>query len=275
VEAISFGCGVFKGRSKPMREVQDVPIAQIDVGAYTQRFALEAEGIDRLAASIRRLGVLVPLIVRPLGDRYQLVAGHRRLAAARKVALERVPCLIQDSAEAVSRESAFAENLFREDPTPVETAVAIAKAVAGGEADEKAVAEGMNRSVDWVRRQLAMLEWPEDVLQAIHGGKLSVAAASNLACIEEPQNRAFLLDNAVENGATARTTAAWLQAWRAAIPVTQALVAPVEAGRVGPVALGPQAPCLCCGVVHRTDELSHVPLCPPCIRRVRALGAGS
>jgi ParB/RepB/Spo0J family partition protein len=212
------------------------------------------------------------LIVRPFGERFVRVAGRRRLAAAKKAGLSTVPCVVREVSDIVGRETAFAENLFREDLTPIETAVAISKAVEGGEADVQAVADGMRRSVDWVRRQLAMLEWPEDVLRAVHAGKLSVAAASNLACVEAPVYRAYLLENAVENGATARTTAAWLQAWRASVPVTQAVLSDV--GPSGPAVCPviPQAPCFCCAVVGRTDELSHVPLCARCIGRVRRIG---
>jgi ParB family chromosome partitioning protein len=256
-----------------MLEVREIPISLIDEGGFDQRFELNEESIEELAGSIRRLGILVPLIIRPAGERFVRVAGRRRLAAAKKIGLSTVPCVVREMADIVGRETAFAENLFREDLTPIETAVAIAKAVEGGEADVQAVADGMRRSVDWVRRQLAMLEWPEDVLKAVHRGQLSVAAAANLACVEEPVYRAYLLENAIENGATARTTAAWLQAWRASVPAPQAVqVSPLSAGSAA-LPLIPQAPCFCCSVVGRTDELSHVPLCARCIGQVRRIGA--
>lgn len=206
-----------------MSEVRDIPIGLIDVGEYSQRFQIDPEGLDGLCGSIRRLGVLVPLIVRPLGDRWLLVAGHRRHAAALRVGLASVPCIVQSGEEHASRESAFAENLFRQDVSPVELAVSIAKATEEGEHSVGEVAEGLRRSVDWVRRQLAMLSWPEDVLQAVHRGTLSVAAAANLAPITEDAYRGYLLECAENNGATARTTAAWLQAWEAALPPAKAI----------------------------------------------------
>ena len=149
--------------------------------------------------------------------------------------------------------------------------MSIAKATEEGEHSVGEVAEGLRRSVDWVRRQLAMLSWPEDVLQAVHRGTLSVAAAANLAPITEDAYRGYLLECAENNGATARTTAAWLQAWEAALPPAKAIEQAAEAGVVAKP-LYPQAPCLCCGDVKRADELSHVPLCFRCIQRVRHLG---
>jgi ParB family chromosome partitioning protein len=230
--------------------------------------------MDDLVASVRRDGILVPLIVRPCGERFVVVEGHRRREAAIRAGLVRVPCQIQEGDVTLSRRIAFVCNLFRKDPTPVELGVAIARAVADGAASEEELAKGLNRSVEWVKRQVAMMQWPEEVLQAIHAAKISVAAAANLAAVGDDVYRNFLLDHAVLNGATARTTAAWLQQWEAGQPAPVAITAPpLEGDRpAGPMV--PQAPCLCCGGVHRTDELSHVPLCAPCIQRVRHLGPG-
>jgi ParB family chromosome partitioning protein len=255
-----------------MMEIKDLSLNLLDVGRHEQRFAYDDEEQATLTASIRSEGILVPLIVRPQGERYLIVDGHRRRQAATAANLPTVPCQIQSTDPARDSRTAFIANFLRKDPTPVELAVAIARAIETGADAEAEIAAALHRSVEWVRRQVAFLEWPEDVLQAVHRGQLSVAAASNLACVTDDRYRQFLLENAVQNGATARTTAAWLQAWRAALPLEQALAEGPAPGPALPPALMPQAPCLCCGQIHRTDELSHVPLCGPCIQRVRHLG---
>jgi len=258
-----------------MFQVRDIPVDQILLGDFQQRFDLLPNSLDDLCGSIRRLGILVPLLVRGTGDGLVLVAGHRRLAAAKRVGLATVPCVLREDTELQSMEASYAENLFRLDPTAVELAVSIKKAVSSGEVQLTEIADGLGRTPDWVRRQLAMLDWPEDVLQHIHAGNISVAAGANLALVRDDAYRAFLLECAVSNGATARTTAAWLQAWEASMPMARAVEQPpVDAGqRAQPMV--PQAPCLCCSNVFRTDELSHVPLCAPCILKVRHLGGGS
>jgi len=112
-------------------------------------------------------------------------------------------------------------------------------------------------------------------LEAIHNGKISVTAASNLACVEDDVYREFLVRQAVENGATARATAAWLQAWRSMVPASEAITRePVPAGP-GVTPAVPQAPCIVCANVFRTDELSHVPVCVHCIRTIRDIGSSS
>jgi ParB family chromosome partitioning protein len=254
-------------------EVREIELGLLDVGEHAQRFDYEGPEMDDLVASIRRDGVLVPLIVRPVQERFVVVEGHRRREAAIRAGLVAVPCQVQDGDLALSRRISFVCNLFRKDPSPVELGVAIARAVADGTASQEELARGLNRSVEWVKRQVAMMDWPDDILRAIHAGGVSVAAAANLALVEDDVYREFLLEHAVGNGATARTTAAWLQEWRAGQPAGVAVTAlPVE-GSSAPGPMAPQAPCLCCGQVFRTDELSHVPLCPGCIQRVRHLGA--
>jgi ParB family chromosome partitioning protein len=255
-------------------DVRDIEIGLIDVGGHEQRFDYEGDEMEELVGSVRRDGILEPIIVRAVGERFVVVNGHRRREAAIRAGLSVVPCHVQAGDLDLSRRTAFITNLFRKDPSPVEMAVAIGREVGSGEESVEGLAKGLGRSVDWVRRQVAMLQWPEDVLQLVHAGKVSVAAAANLACVTDDSYRAFLLEHASSGGATARTTASWLQAWEGSLPAAVAVIQPPVDGEPHAPPMMPQAPCLCCGGVHRTDELSHVPLCAPCIQRVRHLGAG-
>ena len=253
-------------------EVKDLPLTLLDAGEHEQRFTYEDEEQAELTASIRKEGILIPLLVRPTGERYLVIDGHRRRVAATALGLPTVPCQLQPGDSATARRAALIGNFLRKDPTPIELAVAIAKAVEQGLQSEQEIAHALGRSVDWVKRQVALLQWPDDVLQAIHRGQLSIAAASNLAEVDDDQYRAFLLEHAIHGGATARTTAAWLQQYEASRPMQVAVTAPPLDGRPAPAAQIPTTPCLCCGVPHRTDELSHVPLCAACITAVRQLG---
>lgn len=252
-----------------MAEMVQIPIGKIKAGDHTLRAGGEDETLDDLAASIGRVGVIVPLVVVRGDDGYTVVAGHRRLAACKRVGLQTIPCLVSEGNQFRLKETAFAENLFRQDLTPIEIACGLKDVIDRGIMEFDELARVMHRSEHWVSRQIAILSWPADVLEVIQNGKLSVAAASNLALIEEPNYRNFLLRTATEQGATARTTAAWLQAYRVSKPPVEAITAePVPAGSPSTPAV-PQAPCLVCGDVFRTDELSHVPICTACIKVIR------
>lgn len=255
-----------------MDQIKQVKVSDIKVGKHEQRLDKEDMEIVGMAASIRRIGILVPLIVTSDGDDFLLVAGHRRLEAAKKAGLLEVPVIIKDCDDAKQAEITFAENFFKKDLSPVELASAIKDCFENHHLTIKEMGEGFNRSEHWVTSMMAISDWPEDVQIAIHKEAISVSAASNLAIINEPEYRAFLVRNAVEQGATARTTAAWLQAWRAMQPQEQAVQAePLPAGQT-PVPMVPQAPCFCCSNILPVNQMSHVPLCGECVQTIRKAG---
>ena len=255
-----------------MAEIKEVPVEKIKVGENALRMEGQDDAIDELAASIARVGLLNPLVVIPDGEGFSVVAGHRRLAACKRAGLRQVNCCVRTMAPEESTEIAFVENMFRRDLSPIETAAGVKDTLDQGVMDVPGVAAALHRSVEWVQRMIALLDWPADVLEAIHAGWLSVSAAHNVALITEDTYRAFLLRNAKDSGATARTTAAWLQAWRSMEPVEQAVEAPPVPGEARTMPMVPQAPCLCCGQVFRTDQLSHVPVCSGCIQAIRSIG---
>ena len=248
-----------------MAEIKSIPIIKIEVGPHRQRSEGEDEELKELTASIRRVGVLVPLIVRAKDDHFLLVAGHRRIAAAEAAGLTDVPAIIREGTEAEAAEVSFAENFFRRDLSPVEQAAAIRGCIDDGTMTIEQLAQGLHRSQNWICEQAKMTTWPDEVLQAIHFKYISVSAARNIAAISEPQYRSFLLHNAVENGVTARVTSAWLQAWQLSRPPEEALAAQPREGPEQPPAVVPQAPCLFCVNVFRSDALNYMPVCGQCL----------
>lgn len=255
-----------------MMEIIEVPIGEIKSEEHSQRIEVDEEKMQELVGSIRNEGLLQPISVKRDGDGFVVVFGHRRLEACKRSGWEKVPCVVLQGDEASLRSKTFAENFFNEDLTPIELAVAISDEQMSGRMSVERIAQGFRRTPDWVRRQIAIVGWPGDVLEGVHKGKLSIAAASNLACITEEFYRKTLVRQAVENGATARTTSAWLQAWRAMLPPEEAVeVEPVEAG-AAQTPMVPQAPCLACHEVYRTDELSHVPICCHCVKVISEAG---
>jgi len=255
-----------------MAEIIDIPINEIVVGEHEQRMDREDEGISELSSSIIRLGVILPLIVQSNDTGYRLVSGHRRLAAAKKANLKTVPCIVRSDDSTQESEVVFAENFFRKDLSPVELACAIKDTLEKKTMSVGDVAIGFHRSESWVHRMLAITTWPEDVQMVVHSGALSMSAASNLALVTDDIYRDFLLRQAVEQGATARTTAAWLQSFQSMQPPEQAITAePVPSGHAV-IPLVPQSPCYGCGRSFELNRLSHIPFCYDCIQSLRQAG---
>lgn len=253
-----------------MAGIIDIPVEKLNDMAHAVREQIKPDDVNGLTNSIARLGILSPLVVEKDGDKYNIVSGHRRLRAAVLANLKTVPCIIKDVSVSEVKEMVFAENFFRADLSPVEQAAAIKDVIDTGAMTVEQVAAGFHRTEHWVGRQVGLLSWPDDVLGAVHTGVLSVAAASNLALITDDNYRGFLLRNANESGCTARVSASWLQAWRSMEPPEVAIEK--EPGPAGPAVIPavPQAPCICCAEIKRTDSLSSVLMCATCINAVRS-----
>ena len=248
-----------------MQTIESIPINTIEVGPHRQRSEGEDEDIQEIAASIRRIGVIEPVIVRRVGDSVLLVAGHRRIAAAQAAGLAEIPAIVRESNQAEAAEVSFAENFFRRDLSPVEQASAIRGCIDDKIMTIEELAKGMHRSEQWICEQAKMTTWPDDVLQAIHFKHISVSAARNLAAISDPQYRSYLLYNAVENGVTARVTAAWLQAWHLSKGPEEALHAEPVDGVIPAAAVVPQSNCMFCLNMFRCDALNYMGVCGQCL----------
>lgn len=256
-----------------MVEITEIPIGKIQVGEHDQRIEITDNELDGLASSISRLGLVYPLVVFEQDDRFLLVEGHRRLAACKRLGFKTVRCSITDSGRDRATEIAFAGNFFRKDLSPIELGCALKDTLDRDIMTVQELADGFHKSKEWIRRMIAIASWPDDVQEAIHNERLSVSAASNLACVTDDSYRAFLVRNAVEAGATARTTASWLQAWRAMQPASEAITSEPVAAMQDAKPLIPQAPCLACGEIFPVDRMSHVPLCGDCIKLIRQGGS--
>ncbi|GAI25097.1 unnamed protein product, partial [marine sediment metagenome] len=158
--------------AKIMVEIKEIPVEKIEAGEHALRLEGKDEGIDELAASIVRVGVLVPLMVSGGPDSFVVVAGHRRLAAAQKAGLQSVPCIVRKGESAERVEVSFAENLFRKDLTPLELACAIEDCLRNDIMPLEQLAAALHRSEHWIKFQTGMVFWPGEVLQAIHEGWL-------------------------------------------------------------------------------------------------------
>jgi len=210
-----------------------IKLEEIDAGENPLRLEGENKGITELAESIRRIGLINPLVVAlgPDDDRCRLIAGHRRFAACRRVGLKEVAVRITQTDQREICEVALAENLFRKDLNPIEMAVAVVALIKEGGMDREQVVAVCHRPIAWVTEQEEILSWPADVQKAVHDGCLSVSAASNIALVENDAYRALLLSRAKYKGVTSRTTAAWLQAWRNTISCQETKQAESELDR--------------------------------------------
>jgi ParB family transcriptional regulator, chromosome partitioning protein len=155
-------------------ELRDVPVALVRPNPNQPRKRFDSESIAALARSIADAGVVQPLIVRPLADgRYELIAGERRLRAAREAGLETIPALIRDEDEARRLQTALIENMAREDLNPIDEARACAALVEDLGLTKEEVGRRIGRSRASISNLIRLLDLPDPALALLASGELS------------------------------------------------------------------------------------------------------
>ena len=191
-----------KGTTK--RTVQEVELEQINAGRFQPRENFNEESLNELTESIKKHGVLSPILVRELGlNKYEVIAGERRLRASLKAGLETIPCLIDQKKDQDALESALIENLQREDLNAVEEARGYdrLKREFGLTQDEVATSTGKARST--IANSLRILSLPQRVLDYLAAGKIEKGHAKLLASLDAKEAEKAA-ENIVKNKLTVR-----------------------------------------------------------------------
>ena len=153
--------------------IVEVPLARISPNPYQPRHRIDDAVLEELAASIREHGVLQPVLVTETLDGYQLVAGERRVRAARLVGLERIPALVRQLADRAQLEVALVENVQRADLDPIDEALAYRQLIEEFGLTQEHVAERVGKARATVANTLRLLDLHPDVQAAIADGRLT------------------------------------------------------------------------------------------------------
>lgn len=170
----------------------EIPVSAIAPNPRQPRSQFDDDSIDALAASIREVGVLQPVIVRRLNGGYELVAGERRLRAGRKAGLATVPAVIRDSDDAAALREALIENLHREDLGPLELAEAFQELLEELGATQESLAERLGVSRPHVANTIRLLQLPAEVQQLLGGRKIQAGHARALLGLTDPEAQVTL-----------------------------------------------------------------------------------
>jgi ParB/RepB/Spo0J family partition protein len=165
---------------------QTLPVTAIHRSAHNPRRSYNAAADAELLESIRTHGILTPILVRPIddwhgSDLYEVVAGHRRLAAAQELGLEAVPVTVRELTDDEAREAAIIENLHRENLAPLDEAESYQALLAIPGATPSSVAAAVGKSPAYIGRRLKLLGLIADARDALRDGRMDVARAELLA----------------------------------------------------------------------------------------------
>jgi len=220
--------------------LDEVPIGSIEPNPHQPRQHFDEEALTELAASIREIGVLQPVLLRPIEPgRYQLVAGERRWRAARRAGLDTIPAIIRPTDELASVEQALVENLHRQDLSPLEEAAAYQQLLEdfGLTHEQLAIRVGKSRAA--VSNTLRLFQLPPPVQHLLATGRLSAGHARALLGTPDRSRQEALAQQTVAEGLSVR---ALEELVRAAVappaPVVPAVAPAPEATTPSPVATG-------------------------------------
>ena len=162
--------------------LEDIPVGSIVPNPHQPRVYFDEESLTELAASVREIGVLQPVLVRPAGENgnYELIAGERRWRAARRAGLAVIPAIIRDTDDLGSVERALVENLHRQDLTALEEASAYQQLVEDFSLTHEQVASRVGKSRSAVTNTLRLLSLPAAIQALLADGRLSAGHAKAL-----------------------------------------------------------------------------------------------
>src|SRR5437870_2107757 len=182
----------------------ELAIADIRPNPYQPRRDVDPAALEELEASIRKAGLLQPVVVRPSDGGFELIAGERRLRACQALGWEKIPAVRREVDDRTVLTLALVENLQRDDLSPVDEARGYERLIAEFSLTQQDVADAVGRDRSTVANALRLLKLPAAVLALIHEGRLSVGHARALLALEDARLATSLAKEAVDLGLSVR-----------------------------------------------------------------------
>ena len=193
--------------SRPERDaLVELPVEAIHPNPNQPRKAFRSEALDELSASIRASGVIQPVVVRRLGQGYELVVGERRWRAARQAGLATIPAVVRETTDAESLEIALVENLLREDLNPIEEAEAYQKLLSEFGWIQEELAQRVGRDRSSIANALRLLRLPETIQADLREGRLTMGHARALLALTTAAEQLKLREQILAHSWSVRAT---------------------------------------------------------------------
>ncbi len=183
---------------------QEIAVHLVEPSPFQPRKDINAEQLNELAESIRAEGLLQPIVVRKVGDRFQLIAGERRWRAFQQLKIKSIPARVLEASDASSATLTLIENLQREGLNPIDEAYGYASLIRDFDLTQEQAAERVGKGRATVANSLRLLSLAAEIQGYIAKGLLSVGHAKVLLGVEEPAKRAVLARRVIEEGLSVR-----------------------------------------------------------------------
>ena len=184
--------------------VIQIPIEDLVPNRFQPRISFDEKALNDLANSIKQHGIIQPLVVRRLGDKYEIIAGERRYKASQIAGLISVPAIITDIDDQSSAEVALVENVQRKDLSAIEEARSYKNILEQGNMTQEELAKRMGISQSSIANKLRLLNLADQVQEALLNGKISERHARSLLAVEDKAKQVELLNRIIDERLTVR-----------------------------------------------------------------------
>ncbi|MEG2028525.1 MAG: ParB/RepB/Spo0J family partition protein [Bacilli bacterium] len=188
------------------KQVTNLKIEEVLPNRFQPRIKFEEEALSELTSSIKEHGVIQPIIVRPLGDKYEIIAGERRYKASVLAGKSDIPAIVVDMNDKESAEIALIENVQRKDLTPIEEAISYKKILDMGYISQDKLAIKLGKTQSTIANKLRLLNLTEEVQESLLDGKISERHARSLLKLKDKKAQNNLLKRIIEERMTVRKT---------------------------------------------------------------------
>lgn len=185
-------------------EVRELPLSEIDTNINQPRKVFDENTLKELSASIKVHGVIQPIIVVKMGERYMIIAGERRFRASKLAGLTTIPAIVKNYNEKEIAEVSLLENLQREDLNPMECARAMKKLMTDFGWTQEIVADRLGKSRPVIANTIRLLNLEPEVIDMIEKGKLSAGHARSLVAVTDKKAQVKLAKQVMEKKLTVR-----------------------------------------------------------------------
>ncbi len=188
--------------ARPPTAVRDLPLAKVVPNPEQPRMTFHEETLNELAASIREHGVLQPILVRPAGDEFQIIAGERRWRASKIAGKETIPAIVERFDDATALEIALIENLQREDLSPLDEAVIYKKMTTELGYSIRNLASKLGKDKGYLENRLRLASAPDDVREMVSQRYDTITHAYELMKVDDQKRRRALVKQVLEGQLT-------------------------------------------------------------------------
>jgi len=194
-------------------KIYEVDLSQIDEPHEINRLEIDPDEVSELAKSISETGLLQPILLRPDGDRYEIVAGQRRFLAHKQLDLSTIKAIVRVMTDREAAVLRATENLSRVNLTQIEEGAVYSNLINGHGMTIDQVAKRMGKSAGIVKRRLDLLKMPASLQKAIHSGSINTGVAEELWRISDTGDMDYYLGLAIDNGVTRAVARQWVDDW--------------------------------------------------------------